>query len=94
MSNQPPPIRTSQEPSSHQGTMTQTLLFLLLPSSHPTDAHVSPSAQAGADRAMRHTNSWTPSIPRRQSWSPQDQKHELHMAKIEIVETNPGFSER
>ncbi|KAM6518728.1 hypothetical protein FSOLCH5_007490 [Fusarium solani] len=62
----------------------------------PTQTPVSPSAQAGADRCMRHTNSWTPDfgpVQRRQSWSAEDQKHQLHMAKIDHVATGPGFSE-
>ncbi|KAF4467781.1 hypothetical protein FALBO_5345 [Fusarium albosuccineum] len=64
--------------------------------SSPTETPVSPSAQAGADRCMRHTNSWTPnfaSVQRRQSWSAEDRKHQLHMAKIDHVSTGPGFSE-
>ncbi|KAJ4012039.1 hypothetical protein NW752_004433 [Fusarium irregulare] len=60
----------------------------------PSEAPVSPSAQAGADRCMRHTNSWTPSFQRRQSWSPEERKHEMHMDKIEQVSTGPGFTER
>ncbi|KAM0421467.1 hypothetical protein ACHAPT_010640 [Fusarium lateritium] len=63
----------------------------------PAQAPVSPSARAGADRCMRHTNSWTPDfgvVQRRQSWSAEDQKHQLHMAKIDHVSTGPGFSER
>ncbi|KAF9769546.1 hypothetical protein IL306_013036 [Fusarium sp. DS 682] len=60
----------------------------------PSEAPTSPSAQAGADRCMRHTNSWTPSFQRRQSWSPEEQKHEMHMDKIVQVSTCPGFTER
>ncbi|KAF4980033.1 hypothetical protein FZEAL_3895 [Fusarium zealandicum] len=66
-------------------------------SSSPSDAPISPSAQAGADRCMRHTNSWTPdtaSFERRQSWSSEDRKHQLHMEKIGHVSIGPGFSER
>jgi hypothetical protein len=59
-----------------------------------SEAPISPSAQAGADRCMRHTNSWTPSIQRRQSWSPEERKHEMHMDKIGQVNTGPGFTER
>ncbi|KAM5345087.1 hypothetical protein ACJ41O_010949 [Fusarium nematophilum] len=79
MPQQPTPITTTQ------------------PSSHPSETPASPSAQAGADRCMRHTNSWTPSfapVQRRHSWSAEDQKHQMHMAKINDVCTGPGFSER
>ncbi|KAG8356687.1 hypothetical protein FVEN_g5550 [Fusarium venenatum] len=62
--------------------------------SPPSEVPTSPSAQAGADRCMRHTNSWTPSFQRRQSWSPEERKHEMHMDKIGQVNTGPGFTER
>ncbi|KAF5012833.1 hypothetical protein FDECE_1122 [Fusarium decemcellulare] len=86
MTRQPTAISTTaQAPSSP--TETNTAL---------APAPISPSAQAGADRCMRHTNSWTPnfaSVQRRQSWSAEDRKHQLHMAKIDHVSTGPGFSE-
>ena len=51
-------------------------------------------AEADAQRAMEHTNSWTPTFERRQSWKREDQKHELHMTGLGEMKTAPGFSER
>ncbi|POR32579.1 Protein PLM2 [Tolypocladium paradoxum] len=51
-------------------------------------------AEADAARAMDHTNSWTPSRDRRQSWSKEDQKHAAQMSTIDDVQTGPGFTEK
>ncbi|KAJ4320211.1 hypothetical protein N0V84_005996 [Fusarium piperis] len=66
------------------------------PTAIDTSAESPTQTQTGADRCMRHTNSWTPdfgTVQRRQSWSAEDQKHQLHLAKINHVSTGPGFSE-
>ncbi|KAK7423074.1 hypothetical protein QQZ08_009241 [Neonectria magnoliae] len=55
---------------------------------------LSAHAQADADRAMRHTNSWTPVVERRQSWNREDMKHELHIMRIATITTGPGFTEK
>ncbi|KAJ6781248.1 hypothetical protein PWT90_08611 [Aphanocladium album] len=44
--------------------------------------------------AATTTTSWTPNFERRQSWSAQDRKHELHMAAVDDVRAGPGFTER
>ncbi|KAF4438674.1 hypothetical protein F53441_12747 [Fusarium austroafricanum] len=92
MDRQPTAITTSHTtpPSEGSPKPTYALPFRKLTSAAPT----SPSAQAGADRCMRHTNSWTPSFQRRPSFSPEEQKHEMHMDKIGQVSTGPGFTER
>ncbi|KND92446.1 hypothetical protein TOPH_02925 [Tolypocladium ophioglossoides CBS 100239] len=51
-------------------------------------------AEADAARAMDHTNSWTPSLDRRQSWSKEDQKRALQMSAMDGVKTGPGFTEK
>ena len=43
---------------------------------------------------LDHTNSWKPSLDRRQSWSKEDQKHALQMSSLDGVKTGPGFSEK
>ena len=58
------------------------------------DEPLSPHAAALAARAMEATNSWKPSINRRQSWSKEDQKHKLQMSRVGDVVIGPGFSER
>ncbi|ROT43032.1 hypothetical protein SODALDRAFT_355224 [Sodiomyces alkalinus F11] len=61
-----------------------------------TPPHQYRSAHAAADaaRAMDHTNSWTPSFARRQSWNKEDMKHHVQMGGIqESVRTGPGFTE-
>ncbi|CAH0054881.1 unnamed protein product [Clonostachys solani] len=42
---------------------------------HPTDTRA-------AQHALEHTNSWTPKLDRRQSWSKEDQKRALQMTGI------------
>lgn len=55
----------------------------------------SAAAQAQAARAVAATASWKPNLDRRQSWSKEDQKHQLHMSRVEDVRPGcPGFSER
>ncbi|KAF5002139.1 hypothetical protein FGRMN_622 [Fusarium graminum] len=93
MDHQPTAISTTSHTAPpSKGTQPQHNLVILskLTSAAPT----SPSAQAAAERCMQHTNSWTPSFQRRQSWSPEERKHEMHMDKIGQVSTGPGFSER
>jgi hypothetical protein len=73
-------------------------------STNPTDTQVgskskseTASQQSAGDlagRAMQHTASWKPSFNRRQSWSQEDQKHEMTLGNIGGVSTGPGFSER
>ncbi|KAF4339654.1 hypothetical protein FBEOM_6437 [Fusarium beomiforme] len=96
MDRQPTVISTSHTTPPSEGTApTNTYTLPILHKLTSTSAApTSPSAQAGADRCMRHTNSWTPSFQRRQSWSPEEQKHEMHMDKIGQVRTGPGFTER
>ncbi|KAM0204942.1 hypothetical protein ACHAPA_008462 [Fusarium lateritium] len=93
MDHQPTAISTASHtspPSEGTGYKHKLVILSKLTSAAPT----SPSAQAAADRCMQHTNSWTPSFQRRQSWSPEEKKHEMHMDKIGQVNTGPGFSER
>ncbi|RFN54662.1 hypothetical protein FIE12Z_1007 [Fusarium flagelliforme] len=95
MDRQPSAISTTNHTSPpSEGTQAQHKLVILPKLTAKSAAPISPSAQAGADRCMRHTNSWTPSFQRRQSWSPEERKHEMHMDKIEQVSTGPGFTER
>ncbi|KAF4439293.1 hypothetical protein FACUT_4230 [Fusarium acutatum] len=94
MDRQPTAISTSHTTPPSEGTQHSYTLPILHKLTSSPAAPTSPSAQAGADRCMRHTNSWTPSIQRRQSWSPEEQKHEMHMNKIGQVATGPGFTER
>jgi hypothetical protein len=93
MDRQPGAIPTTSH-TSPPSEGTQHKLVILSKLTSESAAPTSPSAQAGADRCMRHTNSWTPSFQRRQSWSPEEQKHEMHMDKIGQVNTGPGFTER
>ncbi|RSL44934.1 hypothetical protein CEP52_002156 [Fusarium oligoseptatum] len=102
MTRQPTAIDTSTDPPTSP-TQSETghhlhssIIIMSANLSFQQEAPVSPSAQAGADRCMRHTNSWTPDfgpVQRRQSWSAEDRKHQLHMEKIDHVATGPGFSE-
>lgn len=66
------------------------------PDVRPPDKHHHPSTHAEADaaRAMDHTNSWTPSLDRRQSWSKEDQKRACQMPAMDGVKTGPGFTEK
>lgn len=43
---------------------------------------------------MSRTAAWTPAMNRRQSWSQEEQKHELQMGHIGEVRTGPGFTEK
>ena len=54
----------------------------------------SSSTAAGAQRAMSSTQAWKPSFGRRQSWSKEEQKHQLQMSKVGSVQEGPGFTER
>ncbi|XEV05142.1 hypothetical protein FSHL1_010429 [Fusarium sambucinum] len=93
MDRQPTAISTTTQ-TSPPSEGTQHKLVILSKLTSESAVPTSPSAQAGADRCMRHTNSWTPSFQRRQSWSPEERKHEMHMDKIGQVNTGPGFTER
>lgn len=56
---------------------------------------LSAAAQAQAARAMAATASWVPNLERQQTWSKEDQKHELQMNRVEDVRPGcPGFSAR
>lgn len=39
-------------------------------------------------------SAWKPNLDRRQSWSKQDQKREMHITTIDQVKTGPGFTEQ
>ncbi|KAI8715168.1 hypothetical protein NCS52_01024000 [Fusarium sp. LHS14.1] len=100
MSRQPTALDTSTEsptcPTQSETNHHLHSSIIMANLSFTIEAPVSPSAQAGADRCMRHTQSWTPDfgpLQRRQSWSAEDKKHQMHMAKIDHVATGPGFSE-
>ncbi|OAA58690.1 hypothetical protein ISF_06473 [Cordyceps fumosorosea ARSEF 2679] len=56
--------------------------------------HRGPEAESTPRTTASTTSSWSPDLQRRQSWSAQDRKHELHMAAVDDVRTGPGFSER
>lgn len=64
------------------------------PSHGPPRRRMSAHAQADAARAIHRTNSWKPAVERRQSWSMQDMKHEMHMLSITTVTPGPGFTEK
>ncbi|KAK2070534.1 hypothetical protein P8C59_005019 [Phyllachora maydis] len=59
-----------------------------------------PPLSPDAEKAMGHTAAWKPAYDRRQSWSKQDQKHELQMTQMGgggarvAAEPQSGFSER
>ncbi|KAH8662695.1 hypothetical protein BGZ61DRAFT_143995 [Ilyonectria robusta] len=82
------------EPGSYTTNTSPTISNTTSPSILQNNPHrrLSAHAQADAARAMRHTDSWTP-IERRQSWSREDQKHELQMTGIKDTEMGPGFTE-
>ncbi|KYK61298.1 hypothetical protein DCS_02440 [Drechmeria coniospora] len=63
-------------------------------SSHSSQDKTSPRAKADAARAMDHTISWQPSMQRRQSWSKEDQKHQLQMSTMDTANKAPGFTEK
>ncbi|GAB1319693.1 hypothetical protein MFIFM68171_09903 [Madurella fahalii] len=50
------------------------------------------AADDTAARAMSHTSEWKPALDRRQSWSAQEYKHELHRRQLQ-AEGGGGFSE-
>ncbi|KAI0889158.1 uncharacterized protein GGS22DRAFT_153302 [Annulohypoxylon maeteangense] len=54
----------------------------------------SPQHDKDAARAMSRTNSWTPSLGRRQSYHQEDQKHALQMSGVQDIQECPGFTER
>ncbi|KAF7561927.1 hypothetical protein G7046_g2212 [Stylonectria norvegica] len=83
-----PSTYTSTPPSTAPTTTSSTT------APKPPRRRLSAHAEADAARAMEHTNSWTPVIERRCSWSKEDEKHEHHLTKIEEVKTGPGFTER
>ncbi|KAI5868343.1 hypothetical protein GGS23DRAFT_592122 [Durotheca rogersii] len=53
----------------------------------------SPQHEKEAMRAIRRTNSWTPSFKRQPSYHQEDQKHALQMRGVRDVKEGPGFSE-
>lgn len=60
-------------------------------SSPPTPTN---TPNSSAPTAEARKPSWTPNFERRQSWSAQDRKHQLHMETCDSVKTGPGFTER
>ncbi|RYO85374.1 hypothetical protein DL766_000447 [Monosporascus sp. MC13-8B] len=59
-----------------------------------TPDQTSPHQKEDAARVMSRTDSWKPSLARRQSYDPQDQKHEMQMSSVSGLKEEPGFSER
>ncbi|CAG9973943.1 unnamed protein product [Clonostachys byssicola] len=49
---------------------------------HPKTDAAHPTDTRAAQHALEHTNSWTPKLDRRQSWSKEDQKRALQMTGI------------
>ncbi|KAK6957572.1 hypothetical protein Daesc_000359 [Daldinia eschscholtzii] len=54
----------------------------------------SPQHEKEAARAISKTDSWKPSLGRKQSYHREDRKHVLQMSGVQDVEVGPGFSER
>ncbi|KAI1470293.1 uncharacterized protein F4812DRAFT_260161 [Daldinia caldariorum] len=54
----------------------------------------SPQHEKEAARAISKTDSWKPSLGRKQSYYSEDRKHALQMSGVQDVEVGPGFSER
>ncbi|KAF3060884.1 hypothetical protein GL218_04294 [Daldinia childiae] len=54
----------------------------------------SPQHEKEAARAISRTDSWKPSLGRKQSYHREDRKHILQMSGVQNVEVGPGFSER
>lgn len=90
--------RYTAEPESYDSPTNSPTESTSKPLASPPkiQRRMSAHAQADADRAMQHTNNWTPVFERRHSWNKEDQKHALHMSAccIDSVKTGPGFSER
>ncbi|KAI2471004.1 hypothetical protein F4781DRAFT_388415 [Annulohypoxylon bovei var. microspora] len=63
------------------------------PSTTPSGP-TSPHHEKDAVRAMSRTNSWQPSLARRQSYHQEDQKHALQMSGVQDIKECPGFTER
>ncbi|KAI0161084.1 hypothetical protein GGR52DRAFT_158686 [Hypoxylon sp. FL1284] len=53
----------------------------------------SPQQEKEAARAMSRTDSWKPSLGRKQSYHREDQKHALQMTGVQDLKESPGFSE-
>ncbi|OTB06459.1 hypothetical protein M426DRAFT_318872 [Hypoxylon sp. CI-4A] len=53
----------------------------------------SPQHEKDAVRAMSRTNSWKPSLGRRQSYHQEDQKHVQQMTGVQNIQERPGFTE-
>ena len=53
-----------------------------------------PHGEADAQRAMSHTEAWTPTFNRRRSWTQEEHKHALQMGGIGDVEAGAGFSQK
>ncbi|KAI1760986.1 hypothetical protein GGR53DRAFT_507197 [Hypoxylon sp. FL1150] len=54
----------------------------------------SPQLEKDAARAMSSTDSWKPSLGRKQSYHMQDKKHALQMSGVQDLKESPGFTER
>ncbi|KAI8964413.1 hypothetical protein F5Y11DRAFT_316257 [Daldinia sp. FL1419] len=54
----------------------------------------SPQHEKEAARARSRTDSWKPSLGRKQGYHREDRKHALQMSGVQDVEAGPGFSER
>ncbi|KAI5462007.1 hypothetical protein BGZ63DRAFT_403276 [Mariannaea sp. PMI_226] len=70
------------------------VLFCLQPIPAAPRRRLSAHAQADVDRAIQRTQQWVPDYERRQSWSREDMKHELHIMAISTISTCSNFTEK
>ncbi|KAI1386607.1 uncharacterized protein F4822DRAFT_321607 [Hypoxylon trugodes] len=66
-----------------------------LPASTP-QGPTSPQHEKEAARAISRTDSWKPSIGRKQSYHREDRKHalQMQMSGVQDIQEGPGFTER
>ncbi|KAI6081187.1 hypothetical protein F4821DRAFT_249839 [Hypoxylon rubiginosum] len=64
-----------------------------LPATTPSGPS-SPQHEKEAMRAMSRTDSWKPSLGRKQSYHMEDKKHALQMSGVQDLKESPGFTER
>ncbi|XXG98312.1 hypothetical protein Hte_004635 [Hypoxylon texense] len=64
-----------------------------LPATTPSGPS-SPQHEKEAVRAMSRTDSWKPSLGRKQSYHMEDKKHALQMSGVQNLKESPGFTER
>ncbi|KAI4866854.1 hypothetical protein F4820DRAFT_446726 [Hypoxylon rubiginosum] len=63
-----------------------------LPAATPSGPS-SPQHDKEAARAMSRTDSWKPSLGRKQSYHMEDKKHALQMSGVQDLQESPGFTE-